>query len=78
MAIYPLSNNFGEIGLTGEVRPVLRAEERIKEAKNMGFKNVILPNRNLPKKPIPAINCIGVSSMSEALNASVRFFRKIK
>lgn len=75
----PLSNNlacFGEIGLTGEVRPVLRAEERIKEAKNMGFKNVILPNRNLPKKPIPGINCIGVSSMSEALNALSDFLER--
>ncbi len=42
----------------------------------MGFKNVILPNRNLPKKPIPGINCIGVSSMSEALNALSDFLER--
>jgi DNA repair protein RadA/Sms len=35
---------FGEIGLTGEIRPVSRCSERIKEAKKLGFKRVILPN----------------------------------
>jgi DNA repair protein RadA/Sms len=35
---------FGEIGLTGEIRPVSRCSERIKEAKKLGFKKIILPN----------------------------------
>lgn len=60
---------FGEIGLTGEVRPVLGAEARIKEARNMGFEYIVVPKRNIPKKEIKGIKCIGVSSMSEALSA---------
>ena len=34
---------FGEIGLTGEVRSVARASERIKEAEKLGFENIIMP-----------------------------------
>jgi DNA repair protein RadA/Sms len=34
---------FGEIGLTGEIRPVSRCSERIKEAAKLGFKKIILP-----------------------------------
>ncbi len=37
---------FGEIGLTGEIRSVSRCAERIKEAKKLGFKNIILPFAN--------------------------------
>lgn len=36
---------FGEIGLTGEVRAVSRAEQRVKEAAKLGFKRVILPEK---------------------------------
>ncbi|MDR1982272.1 MAG: DNA repair protein RadA [Holosporaceae bacterium] len=35
---------FGEIGLTGEIRPVSRCSERIKEAQKLGFKKIILPS----------------------------------
>ena len=38
---------FGEIGLTGEVRPVMQAEKRVAECIRLGFKKVILPARNL-------------------------------
>lgn len=60
---------FGEIGLTGEVRPVNRADLRIKEAIRCGFKNIVLPKRNA--KDIRAqkdINIVGVDTLSEALN----------
>jgi DNA repair protein RadA/Sms len=38
---------FGEIGLTGEVRPVMQAEKRVAECIRLGFKKIILPARNL-------------------------------
>ena len=40
---------FGELGLTGEVRPVARGEDRIREAIKLGYKRVILPAANIPK-----------------------------
>ncbi len=41
---------FGEIGLTGEVRPVPNGEERIKEAIKHGIKTIVVPKQNAPKK----------------------------
>ncbi len=41
---------FGEIGLTGEIRPVQRGQERIKEADKMGFDQVLIPKANRAKK----------------------------
>ena len=38
---------FGEIGLTGEIRPVMQAEKRVAESIKLGFKKVVLPARNL-------------------------------
>ena len=38
---------FGEIGLTGEVRPIMQAEKRVAESIRLGFKKVVLPARNL-------------------------------
>ena len=40
---------FGELGLTGEVRPVARGEDRIREAIKLGYKRLILPAANIPK-----------------------------
>ncbi len=40
---------FGELGLTGEIRPVQGGQGRIKEAQKLGFKAVILPEANMPK-----------------------------
>lgn len=41
---------FGEVGLTGEIRPVQRGQERIKEATKLGFDRVLLPASNLPRR----------------------------
>lgn len=38
----------GEVGLSGEVRPVNRIEQRIAEAEKLGFKDIIIPKHNLP------------------------------
>ncbi|MDO4265162.1 MAG: DNA repair protein RadA [Eubacteriales bacterium] len=40
---------FGEVGLSGEVRAVTQAEERIREAAKLGFSRVILPQYNLSR-----------------------------
>ncbi len=39
----------GELGLTGEVRPIQKAENIIKEAEKLGFKKIILPQKNADK-----------------------------
>ena len=41
---------FGELGLTGEVRPVAYGEERLREAAKLGFTRVIVPRENVPRK----------------------------
>ena len=37
----------GEVGLTGEIRPVTRIEQRILEAEKLGFESIIIPKGNL-------------------------------
>ncbi|GGH40368.1 DNA repair protein RadA [Paenibacillus segetis] len=59
---------FGEVGLTGEVRAVSRAEQRVKEAAKLGFKRVILPDKSLKGWKAPkGIQLIGVNTVTEAL-----------
>ncbi len=58
---------FGEIGLAGEVRPVARGQERIREAAKLGFKRVALPAANLPKKHDVDIELISVRRLNEVL-----------
>lgn len=43
---------FGELGLTGEIRPVQGGQDRIREAQKLGFEAVILPEANMPKAAI--------------------------
>ena len=37
----------GEVGLSGEIRPVNRIEQRIGEAEKLGFRRFLLPRQNL-------------------------------
>jgi DNA repair protein RadA/Sms len=60
---------FGEVGLSGEIRPVPSGQERINEAAKHGFKRAIVPYNNKPKKPIPNMEVIAVKKLSDALNA---------
>ncbi len=46
---------FGEIGLSGEVRPVARAASRINEAVRLGYTRIVGPKRNLDLCPMPGI-----------------------
>ncbi len=58
---------FGEIGLTGEVRPVAYGEERLKEAEKQGFERVIVARENAPRKPIPGLEVLAVSRVDAAV-----------
>jgi DNA repair protein RadA/Sms len=60
---------FGEIGLTGEVRPVAYGEERLKEAQKQGFKRAVVPKDNAPRKPLQGLEVISVGRVGEALEA---------
>ncbi|MFN3594058.1 MAG: DNA repair protein RadA [Thiobacillaceae bacterium] len=58
---------FGEVGLGGEVRPVQRGQERLKEAAKLGFTQVLAPRANLPRQ-IPANMTVqGIGTLAEAL-----------
>lgn len=59
---------FGEVGLSGEIRPVPSGQERINEAAKHGFKKAIVPFNNMPKEPIEGMEVIGVKKLSEALD----------
>lgn len=58
---------FGEIGLSGEIRPVQSGQERLKEAAKHGFKRAIVPKLNAPKNVIDGLEVIGVNTLQEAL-----------
>jgi DNA repair protein RadA/Sms len=58
---------FGEVGLTGEVRPVAYGEERLREAAKQGFGMAIVAADNAPRKPIDGLKIKAVSRLSEAL-----------
>lgn len=58
---------FGEVGLTGEVRPVYNSMERLSEAQKQGFEVAIIPKANAPKKPIKGMKIITVGYLYQAI-----------
>jgi DNA repair protein RadA/Sms len=60
---------FGEIGLTGEIRPVPYGEERLREAAKHGFRRAIVPRANLPRQPVEGLDVIAAGRIAEALAA---------
>ncbi len=60
---------FGEVGLSGEIRPVPSGQERLSEAAKHGFKRAIVPRGNAPKQAIPGLQVTPVTRLSEALQA---------
>jgi len=57
---------FGEVGLTGEVRPVPFGEERIAEAAKHGFRRALVPRANVPRRSA-GLETVGVDRLDEAL-----------
>jgi DNA repair protein RadA/Sms len=62
---------FGELGLTGEVRPVTFGEERIREAAKLGFRRALVPQENLPRSPVAGMEVQGIGRIDAALNAAL-------
>jgi DNA repair protein RadA/Sms len=66
----PLSEGlavFGEVGLTGEIRPVPFGEERVAEAEKHGFRRVLIPKANRPRRS--TLDVVGVEKLVDALDA---------
>jgi DNA repair protein RadA/Sms len=63
--------SFGEIGLTGEVRPVAYGDERLREAQAQGFRLAILPQGNAPRTPPAGMRVIAVTRIAQALEAAL-------
>lgn len=64
---------FGEVGLSGEIRPVPNGQERLREAAKHGFKRAIIPRANLVKeraKDLDQMQIIGVGRLHEALSSA--------
>src|SRR6202521_2146423 len=49
---------FGEVGLAGEVRPVQRGQERLREAAKLGFRRALIPLANRPKQGIEGMEIV--------------------
>lgn len=58
----------GEIGLTGEIRPVNHVERLISEGVKMGFEYFMVPSRNMEKIKLKNIHLIPVDTLKEAVN----------
>lgn len=58
---------FGEVGLTGEVRAVSMAEQRVMEAKKMGFEVCLLPKVNKKSISIDGIRLVGIENIRDLL-----------
>ena len=64
---------FGEVGLAGEIRPAPRGQERLREARKLGFSTAIIPAANAPKgaagRQFEGLDIHPVSRIDEALEA---------
>ena len=60
---------FGEVGLAGEIRPVQRGQERIREAAKLGFRTVVIPTANRPKHAVDGVTIVAVDRVDQALTA---------
>ena len=58
---------FGEVGLTGEIRPVPNGQERLREAAKHGFKRAIVPRANRPKQGVEGMEIVAVENLSDVL-----------
>ena len=58
---------FGELGLTGEVRPVANGQQRLAEARKHGFSKAVVPYANRPKEVIAGMAVYGVKSLAAAI-----------
>ncbi len=60
---------FGEVGLSGEIRPVPSGQERLGEAAKHGFRRAVVPRGNVPKTAIKGLDVVGVGRLTDVLEA---------
>jgi DNA repair protein RadA/Sms len=60
---------FGEVGLSGEIRPVYNGEERLKEAAGHGFTKAVIPQANAPRNSTGGLRVCTVNTLAEAISA---------
>ena len=58
----------GEVGLTGEIRPINNCDRLVNEAEKMGFLNVLVPHRNIDKLKGAKLNVIGIKTLREVIS----------
>ncbi|MBF1051712.1 MAG: DNA repair protein RadA, partial [Peptostreptococcaceae bacterium] len=69
----------GEVGLTGEIRNVSFAQNRVSEAEKMGFEEILVPYSNLKDiKETKNIKVIGVKNIKQALSSAMSIVKKKK
>jgi len=59
---------FGEVGLTGEIRPVQRGLDRIKEVEKLGFKKLIMPSGNMSGIKSSKLDIVPVTTLEQAVS----------
>ena len=60
--------SFGEVGLSGEIRPVQNGQGRLKEAAKLGFKSALIPKGNLPQRKIQGMEVLSFDRVDSALS----------
>lgn len=60
---------FGEVGLSGEIRPVPSGQERLGEAAKHGFRRAVVPRGNVPRTAIKGLDVVGVGRLADVLEA---------
>ncbi len=59
---------FGEVGLAGEVRPVQRGQERLREAAKLGFTRALVPRANITRQGVEGIEAIPIDRVEQAVH----------
>jgi len=70
--LQPKSVIFGEVGLSGEIRPVLRGQERLRESAKLGFLHALIPAANKPRQAIEGMKVDTVSRIEDAISLALR------
>ncbi len=60
---------FGEVGLSGEIRPVPNGPDRLREASKHGMRRAIAPAKNVPKGGVDGLEILPVQTLREAIDA---------
>jgi DNA repair protein RadA/Sms len=58
---------FGEVGLSGELRPVPNGQERLQEAGKHGFRRAIIPAANKPRQPLGTLEVTALERLAQVL-----------